>query len=72
MGETRRNPTLQRWRPIVYERALSVFLDSAFNGARRTQAALEAMAASARLGVVELENQAPVVELGPRPVQSVG
>jgi hypothetical protein len=58
---------------IVNERALSDFLDSADLGeARRVQAALEAMAASVRLKVVELENQDPVIGFTPKPVQSVG
>lgn len=58
---------------IVNEEALDRFLESAdLNEARRTEAALSAMAASVRLKVVELENRDPTVQFRPKPVQSVG
>ena len=53
---------------IVDEEALSRFLDSADLGeARRVEAALEAMAASVRLRVVELENQPTGLDFAPVP-----
>lgn len=53
--------------PIVDQKALEDFIEHADLGeARRAEAALEAMAASVRLRVVELETEPPA-DLTPKP-----